>query len=114
MVWSSKTLADVAVWYANRGKLDAALDAVTRLLADDDAIVRGADWPSYCYWAAAQVLHFAGKAGDAARPLAKANRLMRESAANLESEDRAQFLGIPFHVDLRSAIENGVWPNPPR
>jgi DNA-binding SARP family transcriptional activator len=114
MVWSSKTLADVAIWYANRGKLDSALDAVTRLLADDDAIVRGADWPSYCYWAAAQVLHFAGRAGEAARPLAKANRLMRESAANLEPEDRAQFLGLPFHVDLRGAVESGAWPDPPR
>jgi DNA-binding SARP family transcriptional activator len=114
MVWSSKTLADIAIWYANLGKLDAALETVTRLLSDDDAILRGADWPTYCYWAAAQVLRLAGKSPESARALERAYRLMRESAANLESEDCEQFLGLPFHVDLRQAVEAKIWPEPPR
>lgn len=54
-VWSGKTLADVAVWYARLGNLPAAQDAVRRLLAGDDSIARFSDQPTYCYWAAAQV-----------------------------------------------------------
>ena len=59
-VWSSKTLANLAVWYAALGNLPAARDAVARMVADEDAIMRATDWPSYCYWAAAQIFHLGG------------------------------------------------------
>ncbi len=113
-VWSSKTLADVAVWQANLGNLPAAVDAVTRLLADDGSIMRGSDWPTYCYWAAAQVYRYAGKTAEAKRALDRASRLVQSSASSLEPEDRERFLGLPFHVDLRHAVETGDWPDPPR
>ncbi len=34
-------------------------------------IVAGTDFPTYCYWAAAQVFHREGRAAEAARALEK-------------------------------------------
>ena len=100
LVWARKTIADAALWYAAVGNLDAARDAVTRLLADDDAIARGTDWPTYCYWAAGQVLRLDGQPAAAKRALDRARRLMNASAAELEGEDRERFLSLPWHADL--------------
>ena len=113
-VWSSKTLADVAVWYARLGNVSAARDAVTRLLADEDSIIRGSDSPTYCYWAAAQIFHLEGKPREAARWLERASRLLQSSANDLEAEDRERFLALTWHVDLNHAAASGVWPDPPR
>ena len=114
LVWSSATLAASAIWLANVGDLPAALDAVARLLADDDAIMRGADWPTYCYWAAAQVLHFAGKSREAARQLERAKTILQSGAGVLEPEDHERYLALPFNVDILNAAESDVWPDPPR
>jgi tetratricopeptide (TPR) repeat protein len=113
-VWSSKTLADVAIWHAALGNLPAARDAVRRMLEDDDAIMRGAEWPAYCYWAAAQIFHLGGESREASRALDRARRLMQKSAAELEPEDRDRFLSIPWHADLAQAAAADVWPDPPR
>jgi DNA-binding SARP family transcriptional activator len=114
-VWSSKTLADVAIWHASLGNLPAARDAVRRLLADDDAIARGTDWPSYCYWAAAQILRLdGGDEADAARALAHARRIVQTTADELDAGDRERFRAIPWHLDLARAAEHGIWPDPPR
>jgi DNA-binding SARP family transcriptional activator/tetratricopeptide (TPR) repeat protein len=113
-VWSRKTLADVAIWQAKLGNLPAARDAVRRLLADGDAIMRGADWPSYCYWAAAQIFHLDGDSKAAAHALTQAKRLMQMTANTLEADDRERFLALPWHVDLVRAAADGAWPTPPR
>jgi DNA-binding SARP family transcriptional activator/predicted ATPase len=112
--WSAKTLADIAIWYANVGNLDAARDAAQRLLADDTAITNGADWPTYCYWSGAQILRLAGETDGATRALATARRLMTAEAETLEPEDRESFLALEFHRDIVRAVEYDEWPNPPR
>jgi predicted ATPase/DNA-binding SARP family transcriptional activator len=106
LVWARKTLADVALWYAAVGNIDAARDAVTRLLVDDDGITRGTEWPSYCYWAAAQVFRRDGNSAEAKRALDKAKRLMQTSAVELEGEDRERFLSLPWHVALLQTTES--------
>jgi tetratricopeptide (TPR) repeat protein len=113
-VWSSTTLANFAIWNAALGNLEAARSAIRRLLADEEAIMRTTDWPSHCYWAAAQVFRCDGNAEEAARALKRAHRLMEENAAGLDPEDRESFLALPWHIDLRQAISTGVWPDPPR
>ena len=113
-VWSGKTLADVAIWHAALENLPAARDAVQRMLADHDAIIRGTDSPSYCYWVAAQIFHLDGDTQKAARALEQARKLMQASAGGLEVEDREHFLALRWHVDLLRAATSGAWPNPPR
>jgi DNA-binding SARP family transcriptional activator/tetratricopeptide (TPR) repeat protein len=113
-VWSSKTLADLAIWYGALGNLPAARDKVGRLLADEDAIMRATDWPSYCYWAAAQIFHLDGESAKATRARESARRLMQTTAEQLEAEDREYFLALPWHVDLMQAVTKNLWPNPPR
>jgi tetratricopeptide (TPR) repeat protein len=113
-VWSSTTLANFAIWHAALGNLAAARDAVRRLLTDNEAIMRTTDWPSHCYWAAAQVFHLDGSSAEATRALERAKRLMNESANDLEPDDRASFLALPWHVDLMQAISADIWPEPPR
>ncbi|HEY6326680.1 MAG TPA: AAA family ATPase [Candidatus Cybelea sp.] len=113
-VCSAKTLADIAIWYARSGDLAAARDAVTRLLADEPAIARGADWPAYCYWCAAQVLHLSRETASAKRALERARRIMESSAKALEAEDRVSFLDLPFHRDIAAVAAGGAWPDPPR
>jgi tetratricopeptide (TPR) repeat protein len=113
-VWSSTTLANFAIWYAALGNLPAARDAVRRLLAADEAIMRATDWPTHCYWAAAQIFHAAGESVEAARALEQAKRMMLAAAEGLEPEDRESFLALPWHVDLANAVKAGVWPDPPR
>jgi tetratricopeptide (TPR) repeat protein len=113
-VWSSKTLADLAIWYGALGNLPAARDKVGRLLADEDAIMRATDWPSYCYWAAAQIFHLDGESAKATRARESARRLMQTTAEQLEAEDREHFLALPWHVDLMQAVTKNLWPNPPR
>ena len=112
--WSLKTLADLAIWYARTGNLLAARDAVKRLLADEDAVARETDWPSYCWWAAAQVFHRDGDSEQAARALERATQLLTDSADALDGEDRERYLSLPWHVDLRAASATDVWPDPPR
>jgi predicted ATPase/DNA-binding SARP family transcriptional activator len=113
-VWSSTTLANFAIWHAALGNLPAAREAVQRLLADDDAIMRATDWPTHCYWAGAQIFRAAGDSAQAASALERARRLMLTTAEELEPADRASFLAIPWHVDLMEAVSHGVWPDPPR
>lgn len=113
-VWSGQTLASLAIWHAKLGDLAAARDAVQRLLADDEALNRGSDWPTYCYWAAAQIAHLEGRSGEATRLLERAKRLMQKSAAALEEEDQISFLALPWHVDIKETAATGVWPDPPR
>jgi DNA-binding SARP family transcriptional activator/predicted ATPase len=113
-VWSSMTLANLAVWYAALGNLPASRDAVRRLLADEDAIMRATDWPSYCYWAASQVYNLDGDRSGAAQMLEKARKLVQTSANDLEPEDRESFLAIPWNADLMHTVESGDWPSPPR
>ncbi len=113
-VWSSMTLANLAVWYGALGNLPAARDAVSRLLADEDAIMRATDWPSYCYWAAAQIYNLDGDKRAASQMLEKARRLVQTSANDMEPEDRESFLAIPWHADLTGVVETGDWPSPPR
>jgi DNA-binding SARP family transcriptional activator/predicted ATPase len=112
-MWSAKTLADLAVWHAALGDRATARDWVNRLLENEDAIVKGSDWPWYCYWAAAQVFHLDGDEARASKMLLRARRLMDEMAESLESEDRARFLAIRTAVDLTDAVA-GAWPAPPR
>ena len=114
LVWSLKTLADLALWQARTGNLPSARDAVERLLADENAIARETDWPSYCWWAAAQIFHRDGDPKQAARALDRATQLLEESSNALEGEDRERYLALPWHVDLRAASATGVWPDPPR
>ncbi|HEX3457890.1 MAG TPA: hypothetical protein VHR97_08050, partial [Candidatus Baltobacteraceae bacterium] len=113
-VWSCKTLADTAIWHARLGDMPAAHENVKRMLSDEESIVEATDFPTYCYWAAAQVLHAEGREADAARALDKARRLLQSTAAGLEGEDRAQYLSIPWNADMMVAAESGRWPNPPR
>ncbi len=113
-VWSSTTLANLALWYAALGNLPAARDAVQRLLADDDSIMRATDWPTHCYWAAAQIFRATGDSSEAARALKRAKSLMKATACELEPEDRESYLAIPWHLDLARAAEANVWPDPPR
>jgi DNA-binding SARP family transcriptional activator len=113
-VWSSTTLANYAIWHAALGNLSAAREAVERLLADDDAIMRATDWPTHCYWAAAQIFRVAGDSAQAASALERAKRLMQASADELESEDRESFLALPWHLDLMQAVSADRWPDPPR
>ena len=113
-VWSCKTLADAAIWHARLGNAAAARDAVARLLADEEGIVAGTDFPTYCYWAAAQVFHREGRAGEAARALEKGRRLMQATADDLEAADREQYLAIRWNADLLRAARAGEWPDPPR
>ncbi|HEY1655697.1 MAG TPA: AAA family ATPase [Candidatus Tumulicola sp.] len=113
-VWSCKMLADLAVWHAALGDLTAARDSVRRMLANENAILRGTDWPEYCYWAAAQIFHLDGNANEAQFALGQARRMIDATAAELEPEDRDQFATIPWHVDIANAATNDVWPVPPR
>lgn len=113
-VWSCKTLADLAVWHAALGELDAAHDALRRLLANENAILRGTDWPEYCYWAAAQIFHLDGNEEEANIALSQANRVIEAIAAELEPDDREKFAAIPWHVDITNAIQRAAYPLPPR
>jgi DNA-binding SARP family transcriptional activator len=113
-VWSSTTLANFAIWNAALGDVPAARDAVRRLLADHDAIMRATDWPTQCYWVAAQIFRVTGDSAEAASALQRARRLMVDTASELEPPDRESFLAIPWHVDLTRAAGTDVWPDPPR
>lgn len=113
-VWASKTLADLAVWYAATGDRLAANDSVRRMLVDDDAITQGNDWPEYCYWAAAQVFHLDGSLPEAALALERAQSIVTATAADLDPADRDSYLAISWHVDIANAAERDVWPDPPR
>jgi tetratricopeptide (TPR) repeat protein len=111
-VWSSKTLADVGTWYAKVGNFTTAVQTVRRLLSDEEAIARGSDWPAYCYWSAAQVLHAAGDSEAASRALECARRIMQISSdALLDPEDRASFLALPFHCEIARTAATGEWPD---
>jgi uncharacterized membrane protein len=83
-------------------------------LADDDAITSGCDWPSYCFWAAAQILRATGDEVAANHLLERARGIMKQSAKGLEPEDRTSFLALFFHRDIAHAAESGAWPDPPR
>jgi hypothetical protein len=113
-VWSSTTLANFAIWNAALGDVPAAREAVRRLLADHDAIMRATDWPTQCYWVAAQIFRVMGDSAEAASALQRARRLMVDTANELEPADRESFLAIPWHVDLTRAAGTDVWPDPPR
>jgi DNA-binding SARP family transcriptional activator/tetratricopeptide (TPR) repeat protein len=113
LIWSSKTLADLAIWRAAVGNLDGARDAVAQMVANEDAIA-SADFPPYCYWAAAQVFRLDGRRVEAAAALERARQLMQLTAEQLEAEDRERFLAIPWHVDIARAVAGDTWPQPPR
>ncbi|HEY5339846.1 MAG TPA: tetratricopeptide repeat protein, partial [Candidatus Aquilonibacter sp.] len=113
-VWSSKTLADLAVWNAACGDRVAANDNVRRMLADEDAITNGNDWPEYCFWAAAQIFHLDGNLDEAAYALERAQRIVQTTVDDLDPADRESYLAIRWHVDMALAAERGVWPDPPR
>jgi tetratricopeptide (TPR) repeat protein len=113
-IWSSTTLANFAIWNAALGDVPAAREAVRRLIADHDAIMRATDWPTQCYWVAAQIFRVTGDSVAAASALQRARRLMVDTADELEPEDRESFLAIPWHVDLTRAAGTDVWPDPPR
>jgi len=107
-------LADTAIWHARLGNVAAARDAVDRLLADEGAIAEGTDFPTYCYWVAAQILHLVGRSADAKRALGRGKRLMQATADDLDGDDRKQYLSIPWNADLLLAADSDVWPDPPR
>jgi tetratricopeptide (TPR) repeat protein len=109
--WSSLPLAGVALWHTKTGNMSEARKAVQRLLADDRAILRGTDWPAYCYWVAAQVLRLNGRTAEAARALERARHLLQAGARELSPEDRAKFLGLPWHVEIQKAAAENVWPD---
>jgi len=113
-VWSNKTLADLAVWHAALGNLDAARQCVRRMLADESAIAQSTEWPEYCYWAAAQIFRLDGDSERSSAMLERAHRAIRETAEMLDPEDRARFLAVPWHRDITEAVQANCWPNPPR
>ena len=113
-VWSCKMLADLSVWHAALGDLTAARDCIRRMLANENAILRGTDWPEYCYWAAAQIFHLDGNTNEASFALSQAQRMIEATAAELEPEDRERFLAISWHADIANATANDIWPSPPR
>ena len=113
-VWSGNTLAAVAIWHAALGNLPSARDAVRRLLVNHDALECGTDWPSICYWDAAQVFRLDGDSEKARHALQRASELMEAHANILGPEDRERFLALPWHADLRQAVAAGTWPDPPR
>ena len=113
-VWSCKTLADIAICYANVGNLPAARAAIRELYEHEDEIVHATEFPTYCYWAAAQIFHLDGRTPDERRALQKGRQIMQTVVQELEEVDRAQYLGIVWHADLIRASESNEWPSPPR
>ncbi|HEY1680519.1 MAG TPA: AAA family ATPase [Candidatus Tumulicola sp.] len=113
-VWSCKTLADMAIWQANVGNLPAAREAIRLLYEHEDDIVRSTDFPTYCYWAAAQIFHLDGRSTDERRALQKGRQIMQTMVQELDDVDRAQYLGIPWHADIIRASDSNEWPSPPR
>ena len=102
-VWTSKTLADLAVWHAAQGNLAAARDCVRRLLAGEKAILTSTEWPEYCYWAAAQVFRLDGNMPEALRLLERARQTMQATADGLDAADRESFAAVPWHADIAAA-----------
>jgi DNA-binding SARP family transcriptional activator len=113
-VWSCKTLADLAIWQANVGNMPAAREAIRELFKHEDDIVNATEFPTYCYWAAAQIFHIDGRAVDERNALQKARRIMFAVTDELDEADRAQYLAIPWNADVVRAAESGEWPSPPR
>ncbi|HET6274435.1 MAG TPA: hypothetical protein VFE16_00685 [Candidatus Cybelea sp.] len=113
-IWSSKVLADLAVWHAALGNLGKARDYAQRMLAGEESFVRSTEWPEYCYWAAAQVFRLHGDTQAAARMLERAHRIMETTAQELEGEDRERFLSIAWHRDIEAAARRNLWPDPAR
>lgn len=113
-MWSGQTLASIAIWQVRLGNRAAAREAVEKLLADEDAIDRGNDWPAYCYWAAAQIVRLDGDRAKGKLLLERAKRLMHKAAQSFAEEDRAAFLSLPWHRDIAETAKTDVWPDPPR
>jgi DNA-binding SARP family transcriptional activator len=113
-VWSCKTFADIAIWQANVGNLPAARDAILKLYQHEGEIVNATEFPTYCYWAAAQIFHLDGRVTEERRALQKGRQIMQNVAQELDDEDRAQYLGIAWHADLIRASDSNEWPSPPR
>jgi|HubBroStandDraft_4_1064222.scaffolds.fasta_scaffold00001_162 DNA-binding SARP family transcriptional activator/tetratricopeptide (TPR) repeat protein len=113
-VWSSKALADLAIWHAALGNLETALACTQRMLAGEESFVRSTEWPEYCYWSAAQVFRLHGDTAVAARMLQRAARIMEATASELDPEDRDRFLAIVWNRDIAAAVASDRWPNPPR
>jgi DNA-binding SARP family transcriptional activator/tetratricopeptide (TPR) repeat protein len=88
-VHSVKTLADMAIWQAGVGNLSAAREAIQELYQHEDEFVNATDFPTYCYWAAAQIFHIDGRATDERRALQKARQIMQTVVQELEDVDRA-------------------------
>jgi tetratricopeptide (TPR) repeat protein len=113
-VWSCRTLADLAIWQANVGNLPAAREAIRQLYEHEDEIVNATDFPTYCYWAAAQIFHIDGRVAEERHALQTARRIMHTVTEELGNEDRAQYLAIPWNADLIRASDSSEWPSPPR
>lgn len=113
-VWSGHTLANIAIWQTRLGNLEAAREAVVQMLADDDALNRGNEWPAYIYWVAAQVRRRDERSAEATALLERANRVMLKTASEFDEADRTSFLALPWHVDIAEAVATGVWPDPLR
>lgn len=111
--WSAKTLADVALWRARSGDVPSARATVQHLLSGEESIL-SSDWPSYCFWIAAQIMRLVGDANEATRLLRRALRVADAEAKELDPDDRASFLSLSFNRDIMHASKTGEWPDPPR
>ncbi|MBV9971708.1 MAG: AAA family ATPase [Candidatus Eremiobacteraeota bacterium] len=103
-------LADAALANGMRGRLDAALPLVERILSIDRAWTDAAIFPPYPPWVAARILH---AAGDPRAPnvLKWASKLAVSFAASIDLPDmRARFEALPFVEEIRRAISHDTWP----
>ena len=114
LAWTGISHAQLALWSAALGELEAARAHLARMYEMEEELARSTPWPQSCYWAAAQVLRACGEPEAAQRELARASALMAAALEGLDAADRAPFLALAWHRDIAAATETGVWPEPPR
>ncbi len=108
------TDAHVALWSAALGDLDEARTYAFRALERHEQFGASSLWPQECEWCLAQAFRACGEGQIAADALARAHALMLKALEQIDPEDKAGFLELPWHRGIVTAVETDVWPDPPR
>jgi DNA-binding SARP family transcriptional activator/tetratricopeptide (TPR) repeat protein len=108
--WNEVSYVHLALWKAAVGDMEAARGYASRAFEHEETLAQITPWPQGCYWPLARVLHACGEEVRAAQLRERANAMMLAAAEALDPSERETFLALPFHRELREAVETKRWP----
>jgi tetratricopeptide (TPR) repeat protein len=108
------TFANIALWSAALGDLAEAKTYAFLALERRAEFATASFWPQASEWCLAQAFRACDEADAAAAALERARALTLKALEQIDPEDKAVFLELPWHRDLMAAAESNIWPDPPR